>query len=348
MKILTKYILVLQILWLGLTSCQQKNKNVNISFYHWKTNFSLTQKEKESLKALEVKRLYIRFFDVDWDNNSQNAKPIAVVNFRQNDLANVEIVPTVFITNKTMLNIKNKQINILARKLTRSILTRVQKLENTQVKEIQLDCDWTTESRANFFKLLEKIKEITDKKEIDISATIRLHQLKYPKITGVPPVDRGMLMFYNMGNIDGSNSNNSILDLKIAEKYLTKKKYRLPLDLALPIYSWGVLKRRGRVINLINDVNLNSFKDKKRFQIQKNNTVKVIKGTYLNGIYLYPKDLIRIEKVAIKDLEKTAQLLKNKKTIRNRSFYLTYYHLSPQNLQVFSSKSLKDIAEVFR
>lgn len=347
MKILKKYILIICLASICLPSCKQKTKEVNISFYHWKSNFFLSQNEKSTLKSLEVKRLYVRFFDVDWDNDEQNAKPIAVVNFQQDDLDNIEIVPTVFITNKTMLNIKKNQIDILARKLTRSILAKAKKLKNTKLQEIQLDCDWSPESKANFFSLLEKIKQITHKKEIDISATIRLHQLKYPKITGVPPVDKGMLMFYNMGNLDGSNSENSILDLSIAEKYLNKKKYKLPLDLALPIYSWGVLKRRGRVINLLNDVTLDDFKDRKRFEITENNLVKITKGTYFNGVYLYPKDLIRIEKVEIEDLKKTSELLRKKKTIRDEKFYVTYYHLSPQNLKVFSSESLKNIAKSF-
>ena len=45
-----------------------------------------------------------------------------------------------------------------------------------------------------------------------MSATIRLHQVKYRADTGVPPVDRGMLMAYNLLPPDQAGERSSILD----------------------------------------------------------------------------------------------------------------------------------------
>ena len=67
-------------------------------------------------------------------------------------------------------------------------------------KEIQLDCDWNSSTQKKYFNLIEEMKLYPTWENIVWSATIRLHQLKYPKQTGVPPVNKGVLMFYNMGN----------------------------------------------------------------------------------------------------------------------------------------------------
>ena len=47
------------------------------------------------------------------------------------------------------------------------------------------------------------------KKEIALSITVRLHQLREP----APPADRGVLMLYNTGALKAHDTRNSILDL---------------------------------------------------------------------------------------------------------------------------------------
>ena len=74
-----------------------------------------------------------------------------------------------------------------------------------------------------------------------LSATIRLHQVKYYKQAGIPPVDRGMLMFYNMGKLNALTAENSIYNSNDAAGYIeTVDDYPLKLDLALPAFSWAV------------------------------------------------------------------------------------------------------------
>jgi len=54
----------------------------------------------------------------------------------------------------------------------------------------------------------------------------------------VPPVDKGLLMFYNMGKISPDlNARNSIYNRADAEAYLESlPNYRLSLDVALPVF----------------------------------------------------------------------------------------------------------------
>ncbi|MGG2305049.1 hypothetical protein ACE4Z6_26875, partial [Salmonella enterica] len=92
----------------------------------------------------------------------------------------------------------------------------------------QIDCDWTLGTKEKYFSLLKRIKE---RMALPLSCTIRLHQVKYQAKTGVPPVDRGMLMYYNMGHVEGATETNSIYDPANADKYVSYvKDYPLPLD----------------------------------------------------------------------------------------------------------------------
>ena len=68
----------------------------------------------------------------------------------------------------------------------------------------------------------------------------------------MPPVERGVLMLYNMGDLDDMDQN-SILSLETTTAYLnTSSSYPLPLALALPQFSQTVIKSSDGGIKLIN------------------------------------------------------------------------------------------------
>jgi hypothetical protein len=70
---------------------------VQRSFYYWKTVFNLTPKEQQTLTNLSVQKLYVKFFDVDWNKEQRSAQPVAKSIFSQNPPANITIT-VVFIT----------------------------------------------------------------------------------------------------------------------------------------------------------------------------------------------------------------------------------------------------------
>jgi len=63
-------------------SCNEKRseRTVERSFYYWKSVFTLTRFEEQRLDSLEVKTLYIKFFDVDWDEESRSPVPVQTIN----------------------------------------------------------------------------------------------------------------------------------------------------------------------------------------------------------------------------------------------------------------------------
>ena len=63
-------------------SCTKKTEPIPLSFYYWKTNFQLTETEKQYLNDLDVAKLYIRYFDISLKDSI--AIPVAPVVFNQN------------------------------------------------------------------------------------------------------------------------------------------------------------------------------------------------------------------------------------------------------------------------
>ena len=68
-----KKILLLGMLSLLFFSCQKENKieNVERAFYYWKGN-SLGQENISQINKLEVKKLYVKLFEVDYSETRGN------------------------------------------------------------------------------------------------------------------------------------------------------------------------------------------------------------------------------------------------------------------------------------
>lgn len=326
---------------LFLISCTPTKKEITPAFYHWQTNFSLTQSEKKYLENLSIKKLYVKFFDVDWNGKMQESLPVAEVILDTTDLKNIEIIPTIFITNRSLKNYPLEKIDLLGK----NILEKIFSIKKN-VREIQVDCDWSERTEQKYFQLLHFFKKEIQKQNIQLSATIRLHQIKYFKRTGVPPVDRGMLMFYNVDDVKDWETKNSILDLEVAKQYFFNfENYPLKLDVALPIFSWGVLYRGGGMVKLINNLRADDMTDDSLFLQTDETHYEVIKSTYLHGKYLYEGDIIRLETVPLETLKMSAKLLKSK--IENPNVTISFYHLDTTTIKHYPYANLEKIIDVF-
>jgi len=330
------------------TSCQKDaERNVETAFYHWKTSLDISDYEANYLKAISVNRLYLRFFDIDWDGSAGEPLPIAQLEVKTSISENIEIVPTIFITNRTFLKLPSEAISKLAENVLKKIFLQASKFPNHKIRELQFDCDWSPKTQSKYFEFLKEIKSKTQDSLFHLSSTIRLHQVKYFEKTGVPPVDRGVLMFYNMGNVEDTEIENSILDLSIAKQYLNNvRNYPLGLDIALPIFSWGVLVREGKMIKLINNLQASDLNDDLRFLKIDETHFEVIKSTYLQGYYLYKGDIVRLERATIDLLQKSADLLSS--VLTDSDLTIIFYHLDSIVINNYSDEALEDICNRFR
>ncbi len=327
------------------SNCTKRaRREVFPSFYHWQTEFQLTEFETRYLDSLKVKKLYLKFFDVDWDAQKKQPVPLASLRF-SSQLPDIAIIPTVFITNRTLRHLEEDKLEDLAKKISNKVNLLAEKPRLSRFKEIQFDCDWSPKTKEKYFELLKRLRNHFSK-GILISSTIRLHQVRFFKKTGVPPVDKGMLMFYNMGDVEDPQTKNAILDLDLARPYFADfEKYPLKLDIALPIFAWGVLFRDGRMIKLFNNLREENLNDETRFLKINPNHFRVVKSTYLEGHYLYRHDVIRLEGVTVKQLQKTASFMNE--IIDNQNLTVAFYHLDTATIKFFPHEKMEEILSSF-
>lgn len=319
-------------------SCQQKEKPT-ISFYYWKTIFRLSPKEKTTLNTNQVKRIYIRYFDIDLSPETQKTYPKSPIRFEETT-SNFEVIPVIYIKNKVMLDPKLNVLDLAEK--TNDFIQQINAKNNISVQEIQIDCDWTLTSKDNYLKFIEAFRKVTNKK---LSATIRLHQIKYFEKTKIPNVDRGVLMYYNMGKI-APDSLNSIYDRNIANRYLSSlKNYPLPINIALPIYSWGIHIRDGKIIGLRNKIDINNLKNNSSFVLTKDNWYTVTNSNFKDGTYYKENDLLKIETITSTDLLEMANDLEEN-TVQNPK-EIIFYDLDEFNIKNYEKDLFEKIIDCF-
>jgi hypothetical protein len=220
------------------------------AFYYWRTTFALAPAERAALTDLHVDTLYLRMFDVGWADGAPTILGPLTIPADAAPTPGVAIVPTVYLTNELFKQLPAAGVPALAALVVREVAARTAQLGGAP-RELQLDCDWTDTTRARYFAFLAALRgEVAA--GTALSATIRLHQIKYRERTGVPPVDRGMLMFYNMGKFSADPEARAIFDERAAARYLARlRDYPLPLDGALPIWSWVIHLRDDAVEGLM-------------------------------------------------------------------------------------------------
>lgn len=313
-----KKVLLLGLVFLFLVSCKkEENKNVKIekAFYYWKGNSSLQEEEVNGLNQLGVHKLYVKLFEVDY-NEVQGNYPYEknrLSSYELEKLDSVQVVPTIFIKNGIFQYNDEKSLDKLADNIV-YLIDKYHKQEYGEDKvlfnydEIQIDCDWTKSTKDKYFYLLKKIKSLSGKQ---LSCTLRLYPYKYPDIMGVPPVDKAMLMCYNLVQPLTNKGQNSILDIAELKKYLNgKKSYSLHLDIAFPVFYWSQLYQNNQFEKL---VPLTENEVKGFAKVLKPMWYQVEKDTSINyETYLKAGDQIKCESVSLHTLQEAVAIIKDK------------------------------------
>lgn len=306
--------LLFPFLFLFLLACNTKQKTISRSFYHWKTNFNLDSNQTNTLNKLRVEKLYVKYFDVKWVNGK--AKPVADVNW-QSESSQI-IIPVIYVTTDVFSNLDSANVVILAENCAKKIKT----LHQSEVfTEVQIDCDWMPSIKDKYFYFLNEIQ--THFNDVVFSATVRLYQYKYPKIAGVPPVDKGLLMYYNMGELFSNKELNSILNNEVGKQYLGFNQYTLPIDVALPNFSWSLVFQENQFQHISKDFSAVDFKNENLFEYDKDNWWWVKQDTVINHTYYRLGDHIRYESCSQEQLLIAAELLVDElnQDITNVIFY---------------------------
>lgn len=325
--------------WLG--SCQPAEPPASFTpaFYYWRTTFNPTHYEKDVLKKAGVQKLYVRFFDVDWDEARNGVMPKARIQFAEQP-AGLTIVPVVFVTNRTMQRLPAGKVPELARNMVAQIRPLARSAA-VSPGEIQLDCDWTVGTRARYFDLVRAVKQAWGG---PVSVTIRLHQIKFFERTGVPPADRGMLMAYNLADWQRVATQNSIFDNEILARYLDRlPDYPLPLDVVLPVFHWTVVFRNGRFLMLLNHRTAGEWAAMSFLKAVPNQPTRFVaqRDTLALGFSVRRGDLFRAEAVSIEALTQGKRQIFRK--IRNQTGTFALYHLDSSSLAAYPDATLASL-----
>lgn len=321
-----------------LASCKNKIENVERAFYYWKSDeWSLSDKEKQICDSLNIQKLYVKFFEVDY-NEELGSFPISKTNLRSWSFDNRKlksVVPTVYLRNIVFSKSSKEDLNILADNVN-FLINKYQTAEykNQTIKEFQMDCDWTMKTKDNYFYFLQKLKTISGKQ---ISATLRLYPYKYPDKMGVPPVDKVMLMCYNLLNPLENPSKNSILDLNELKSYLKDvDKYPKHLDIALPIYSWVQVYHNELFSSAL-------YTDTKQLKTilkqEKSFWYRVTQDTVINSTYLRIGDKIKYEEIDATKIKSAIALLKQYIEF-DKNTTVSLFHLEEKQFNNFTNEEL--------
>ena len=326
-----------------LAACKHPRK-VSTSFYYWKTVYQNTPNQTSYLEHCHVHKLYMRIMDVDFTTGGMPS-PISPILFKDHLPGNVEIVPVVFIVNDILKRIDTAQIKTLANNIIPYVDSKIKQAGKKAYGELQIDCDWTATTRDNYFFLLKQIGKITRQKHQVLSVTLRLHQLKNQKTSGIPPAERVMLMCYNMGNLRKYGNQNSILELSELKKYLGSNlsTYSIPSDIGLPLFSWAVAFRNKQYIGISKKLKYTLLTNKNQFKFIGNNLYKAIADLPEYG--LLNGDEVRWESVSENNLEEAAAYISP--FIKADSLNIIYFHLDNDLINTYTYADLEKTTALF-
>jgi hypothetical protein len=335
--------------WL-LTGCGRIEHRVpSRAFYFWRTTFQLTPAERKALVELHVDKLYVRAFDVAPGSDGVPTFLGVLSAPAQTLPTNITVVPVVFVKNQVFASAKTGSERALAERVW-SEATKIGKTFGgaRAFNELQVDCDWTDSTRARFFEFVRALRQVSAP-GTRLSATIRLHQIKFRERTGVPPVDSGMLMFYNMGRFSGDAQDRAIFDRAAAERYLARlADYPLPLDAALPIWSWTLQLREQEVVGLLQSTDPAELPALDFLKEQPSHGFEVTRTTFLHGSLLRQGDVLKAETLNASDIREAAGLLANNLAHTSERRTVAFFDLSERNLSRHGLATLEQTFQVVR
>ncbi|RZM28786.1 MAG: hypothetical protein EOO88_07550 [Pedobacter sp.] len=283
--------------------------------------------------------------DIDLAEDGTTPVPVSPVIF-QDSLSKRDLIPVVFIVNNVLKDKSQTQLDDLAAKLLSFVKGKVSQAGKARFSELQIDCDWTKTTRDNYFYLLKQIRSKIGGDKIVLSATLRLHQLKNLVSNGIPPVDRVMLMCYNMGNLRKYGDQNSILEEAELRKYVGKNltAYPMPVDVGLPLFSWAVAFRGSGYIGIPKKITE---------EILRNDTLFTLTGQHrfvakndLAAFGLKKGDEIRWESVSVAQLQSAATYIAN--YLKTDTTRVIYFHLDETLLKKYTYENLEKTTALFR
>ncbi len=235
-----KLSLALSTLFLLMISCSQETKTVN-SFLIRNNHVQIDEFRKQVLEQTNTKRLYIKFFDVVFNEWQKRPLPLVQVEFDTASLkwikdAGIEIVPVVYINNDLVDKVVPEHINALADRIMLLLKTRLEQFYIANPKIVHIDCDWSISSQEKYFDMLRYFQTMPFFLDKQISVAVRPEQIGKNVKFGTPPVKRAVFTL---------DKQNEEFDPSLLNSYA------IPLDISLPLFNDPLVYRNDQLMGSI-------------------------------------------------------------------------------------------------
>lgn len=326
-------------------STWKHEKHVQRAFYYWENDAELTPEEDVILKNTKTNKLYVKFFEVE-ANPVLGAAPISKVALDLNGeekYSLIEIVPTVFIRNEVFKTLTDGDLEELADNIVHLIRKKFKEHfgASPELQEIQIDCDWTISTKDKYHAFLKILKSKID---WQLSATLRLYPYKFPDKMGVLPVDRAMLMCYNLLPPLETKNGNSILEIGELEKYLDGAEYYpVPLDVALPVFTNSLVYKNNQFAGI---VHLTKKQLKGKIVPIDKFWYLVTADTLIDNVRLEKGDKIKLERVTMQQLDQAIESITSYVTLPDQ-FTLSLFYLNNKQLEDYDLQEINRLYSAF-
>jgi hypothetical protein len=150
-------------------------------------------------------------------------------------------------------------------------------------------------------------------------------------------------MFYNMGTLAADAPRPSIFNAEDAARYLDfVDRYPLPLDVALPSFSWAIHAREGRVLGLLEKLGADELDGMTALQRREPGRYVAMQPTFLHGSYLQQGDTLSLETMTAGLTLAAARQLASHFHPRH-DFAVALFDLDERNLASYADADLEAI-----
>lgn len=308
---------------------QKKAKNIPPSFYYWKNTYLLTDFEKLTLSHLNVQKIYLRVFDVNWENG----KPVPANPLTSIDLHNkYNIIPCVHISQAVINNLDTSFYDYFADLMIKQVALAATDNQFTY-KSVLLDFEVDKLNYKKYYLLLKKLKE--QLKEIDFLVNFPLDMLdKLPKNQALY-WDMLMVKLNNTAPPQKDTAHNSILDLtQVKQLAVNIPKITTRYAAVIPLYSWAIQYRKDSIIRYLPRRSSTDFLDQDLFWLVKGR-YQLAKDTVFKNIPFLKGDEIKVEAV-----NETKYLNLTKLLVPYAFKELVYFDIDEPNMRRFNHEVL--------
>ncbi len=290
---------------MSIVCCADDTERADIKLeglHCWNTSWDDSLMNLKSIQEFET--YYVHVFDVDKEKNISEPIPSFILDTIITK-PDKNYIPIAYLTTEAFeWYIENGKIEILADRINGLLVLLSQKF-NYSFSKFILDYDWRRSDQEYYFNLVNFLRDKLKERNVTLSVSLRLHQLRLSEEMKAPPVEEVYLMCYNMGNFRAASTKNSIYDPKDFEIYAKNiGSYPAKIEYILPVYDHVILFRQGKFEGLMMQISNSDLEhETDLFLRQADNFYKVKTDVKFKDYSLHKGDEIKYETVDDKDIK---------------------------------------------